>query len=128
MRVDRVPGGDAMATIWIRSEADRLRDVIVSHPLSSYGEVDLLAHNWHSHPDLVRAAWEHGTLVEVIRGEGVRVHAVSGDPSLPNHIYPRDAAFVGPRGAWLSRFGLASRQGEVPRIRDALEAAGVPIV
>lgn len=112
---------------WIRSESDRLRDVIVSPPLSSYGDVDLRVHNWHSHPDLARAAEEHRALVATLEAEGATVHIVSGDASLPNHIYPRDTGLVGPAGVWLGRFCLPTREGEIPRIRRALAAIGVPV-
>lgn len=117
-----------MAETWIRSEADRLRDVIVCPPLESYGDVDLRKHNWYERPDLKAARREHEAYVTLIHGEGVRVHEVPSARRFPNLIYPRDAALIGPRGAWLSRFGLPSRRGEEIRVRKILETLGVPIV
>lgn len=116
-----------MVETWIRSEADPLRDVVVSPPLESYGDVDLRKHNWFEHPDLIRAREEHGRYADLMRAEGVRVREIPPDPRFPNLIYPRDAAFIGPRGAWLSRFGLTSRRGEQSLVRKALTQLGVPI-
>lgn len=116
-----------MAETWIRSEADRLRDVVVSPPLESYGRLDLNEHNWSESPNLEEARREHEAYVDLMRAEGVKVHEVPPTRRFPNLIYPRDAALVGPRGAWLSRFGLPSRRGEETRVRKILEALGVPI-
>lgn len=114
--------------VWVRSESDPLRDVILSPPLASYGDVDLSVHNWLARPDLVAAAKEHSAYVDLLEAEGVRVHLLPGDARFPNHLYPRDAALVGPRGAWLSRFGLASRRGEEALVARALESLRVPIL
>lgn len=116
-----------MPKTWIRSEADPLREVLVSPPLAEYGPVDLRRHNWFSMPDLAEASREHEAFVRTIRSEGVKVHLLPGDPAHPNHIYPRDAAILGPGGAWLSRFALASRRGEEARVEDALRMRNVPI-
>lgn len=112
----------------IRSEADPLREVLVSPPLPSYGDVDMRVHNWVARPDLRKASEEHAELVDLLRDGGAKVDILPGDLAFPNHIYPRDTALVGPRGAWLSRFGLPSRRGEEQRVGKALEAAGVPLV
>lgn len=117
-----------MPKTWIRSEADPLREVLVSPPLADYGLVDLRRHNWSSMPDLAKASWEHETFVAAIRGEGMQVHCLPGDSAFPNHIYPRDAAILGPGGAWLSRFGLESRRGEEARVQEALRTRRVPVL
>jgi dimethylargininase len=71
-------------------------------------------------PDLDRALEQHAAYVRALRERGIEVAQLPPDEAHPDGTFVEDTAIVSARGAILTRPGAPSREGEVPRIAQAL--------
>ena len=75
-----------------------------------------------------KAAAEHRGLVAALRGAGAEVLELPAEPRFAYQINTRDVGFATPTGFVVGRFRLPQRQGEEQIARDALGAAGLPVL
>jgi dimethylargininase len=111
----------------VRSEADRLRRVIVCQPRREYFRVDdLVAHNIDAPADRTAARRQHTALRAILRKSGAQVIDLPELPGHPNSVFARDAGLATPEGYIKLRMGLPTRRGEEDWLAAALDAVDVP--
>lgn len=116
-------------SVFVRSEADVLQQVVVAPPRREYFRVeDKARHNITETADEETAVLQHRQLVAVMGAFGAEVLSLAELPGHPNSVFTRDTAVVTPRGFIKLRMGLASRRGEAAWMAVFLESRGVPCV
>lgn len=116
-----------MEDIMVKSEADKLRQAVVSSPKKEYFNVDLLeAHNIQLRADPQLAGQQHDELKMRLKEAGCKVIDLPELKRHPNSVFTRDTALVTPKGYIKLRMGLATRRGEERWMAQALESLGIP--
>ncbi len=116
-----------MERVMVKSEADKLRQVVVCSPKREYYNVDLLeAHNIQAPADPQLAGKQHDELKRRLKEAGCKVIDIPELKRHPNSVFTRDTALVTPKGYIKLRMGLPTRRGEERWMAEALEALGIP--
>ncbi len=111
----------------VKSEGDRLRQVIVCSPRKEYYRAnDLPAHNIQAQPDPVLAQKQHEKLKEILKEAGTQVIDLTELKNHPNSVFTRDSSLITPGGYIKLRMGLPTRRGEERWMARYLEALGLP--
>lgn len=71
-------------------------------------------------PILAKALDQHGRYCEALQQRGLTLTRMNADPDHPDSTFVEDTAILTLRAAILARPGAASREGEVPSVREAL--------
>src|SRR5579863_2302419 len=71
-------------------------------------------------PDLNLVLEQHARYCQALAECGLVLTQLDADPRFPDSTFVEDTAILTERGAILTRPGVASRQGEVDAIRDAI--------
>lgn len=110
----------------VRSEADKLSQVVVCAPEVEYFRVDnLAAHNIESVAIPEEAKAQHQALREIMAQAGAEVINLPELANHPNSVFTRDTALVTPDGFIRLRMGLPSRRGEDEWMAQALINLGL---
>lgn len=97
----------------VKSEGDRLRQVIICRPEKEYYRVNNLeTHNIQMVADRALALRQHGELKNLLEKSGSQVIELSELKNHPNSVFVRDTALVTPQGFIQLRMGLPTRRGE----------------
>ena len=72
-----------------------------------------------AHDAAARAGWE--SLKRALEGAGAEVKVMSGEPGLPDLVFPANAAVVLDGRALVARFRYPERAGEAPHFHHALQ-------
>jgi dimethylargininase len=111
----------------VKSEGDRLRQVIVCSPRREYFQVDdLKAHNIEALANPALAQQQHDQLKAVLREAGAEVIDLAELKGHPNSVFTRDTALITPEGYIQLRMGLPTRRGEERWMARALAGLGIP--
>jgi N-dimethylarginine dimethylaminohydrolase len=122
MRTDRLAYG-------VQSMTAPLESALVKPPGESFGRAfDDPAHGFLHPVDLALAQRQHASLVAVLEGLGVTVHALEAQASSPDLVYTFDTAMVTDRGAIVLRSGKRTRLGEERLVEAWLHGRGIPIM
>lgn len=127
---DEVAEGLLWAPCGYRSEAARLRQVMLTRPPASLAHIaDPGAHLMTERTDFGLLTAQAGAVHDAYRGFGVDVVWLAApDGAPPNVIFARDLCFVTPEGAVLARMASQQRAGEERYAAATLAAAGIPIL
>ncbi len=113
----------------LRSEGDRLAQVVVSRPGSAYFDSTThVANNIPEVADPEATRLQHTPLTTIMAVFGVDVIDVPELEGHPNSVFTRDVALCTPRGHIRLRMGLEARRGEETWMSRALEALGEPCI
>jgi dimethylargininase len=113
----------------LRSEADRLTQVVVSTPDQAYFDTNTHeVNNIPDRPDPTAAKRQHDALKGVLQRSGASVVDVPELVGHPNSVFPRDVALCTPRGYVQLRMGIEARRGEEIWMSQVLEGVGEPCV
>jgi N-dimethylarginine dimethylaminohydrolase len=85
-------------------------------------------YGWRAAPDHAVSAAEHEALCALLEDAGAEVVISRHEPGNPDAIYVYDPVLVGEDGAVLLRPGKEARRGEPSAMKDALDAASVPVL
>ncbi len=111
----------------VKSEGDRLRQVIICRPEKEYYRVNNLEiHNLQRVADRAQALRQHGELKKLLEKSGCQVIEISELKNHPNSVFVRDTALVVPQGYIQLRMGLSSRRGEDRWMPQVLKKLGLP--
>lgn len=111
----------------LKSEADRLRRVVVCTPTEEYYRAEnLKAHNILEPADRDRALGQHRRLKDLLTRAGAEVIDLSELPGHPNSVFTRDAALVTPEGYIHLQPGIDTRRAEGDWMADRLDRLGEP--
>jgi N-dimethylarginine dimethylaminohydrolase len=106
-----------------------LRDVLVKRPGPAFGAAYDDPALGFLHPvDLEVAQREHDAFSDLLTELGVRVHRLSGEPTLADLTYTYDPLLVTDRGAIPLRPGKPTRRPEPALVEAWTTAAGIPTV
>ena len=106
-----------------------LRDVLVKRPGPAFGAAYDDPALGFLHPvDLKVAQREHDAFSDLLTELGVRVHRLSGEPTLADLTYTYDPLLVTDRGAIPLRPGKPTRRPEPALVEAWTTAAGIPTV
>lgn len=119
------------ATRWgVNNEHGRLTDVMLSAP----PHLAMVPCNAVTRESIANgldccteaASAQHASLVQALRGAGVRCHFATPRADLPDLSFMRDAALMTPWGLVGLRLAAPHRQAEATHVRDAAAALGIP--
>jgi dimethylargininase len=96
----------------------RLSRAVVRRPSQNFAEG--LTRSDLGAPTLAAAKAQHGRYCEELLRSGLQVTYLSADGHYPDGTFVEDTAIITGRGAIFMRPGAASRQGEVPSVREVL--------
>jgi N-dimethylarginine dimethylaminohydrolase len=106
-----------------------LRDVLVKRPGPAFGAAYDDPALGFLHPvDLEVAQREHDAFSDLLTELGVRVHRLTGEPTLADLTYTYDPLLVTDRGAIPLRPGKPTRRPEPALVEAWTTAAGIPTV
>jgi N-dimethylarginine dimethylaminohydrolase len=123
--------GDAGAPWGADSECGLLRDVLVCDPrnyrwlaTSAISKATLASGATF---DAALAADQHVELVAAFEANGVNVHRLEADPSLPYQVFTRDSSMMTASGPIVTQMAQPWRRGEYAPVIRFYEGAGIPI-
>lgn len=105
-----------------------LKDVVVRAPDQAFSAADPQKWHYTAQPDLEKARAEHQKIVQILEGEGVKVHYHKA--ALPHHadaLFVHDPLFMTDYGAIVLRMGKELRRGEEAALRDTIKAMNIPV-
>jgi len=109
----------------VRSEADRLRRVIVCSPRIEYFlRSDFSEHNFDGAPDPETARLQHAALTAVLRHLEADVIDAMELPGHPNSVFTRDTLLASPAGYIELNMGLKTRVGEPAWLAQVCDRIG----
>jgi len=114
----------------IRSEGDRLKQVVVCTPKEEYfvGTSQVELHNIGSLADPEIPAQQHDLLKTTLKEFGAEVIDLPEMKNHPNSVFTRDTAVCTPEGYVKIRLGLPTREGEDVWMSEALDKIGIKCV
>lgn len=115
------------------SEIGAIREIILCHPREAFGSDGRIDEQWRDlnfveRPDLDGAIREFDRLVELLAGDGVRIHFLPGGEWLTlDSLYVRDAMIPSPQGMILCNMGKATRRAEPEAAAAYLQGSGIAV-